>query len=102
MVSKKVMGYSRCGIPCGECYDNYDKKLKHGCERYPQKITNPDGVDDEYRIKQREKYRRKKQLSPKKVCPKCGANMVYKSVKGYRYTNNYFKCPKCRWLERVK
>jgi predicted RNA-binding Zn-ribbon protein involved in translation (DUF1610 family) len=105
MVSKRVMGYSRCGIHCDTCIDNYDKKLKHGCIMHDSKITNPNGIDTEERIKERVKYHphlAPKVEYPKKDCPKCGANMQYKVVKGYHHDNKYFKCPKCGWFEIVK
>ena len=35
-------------------------------------------------------------------CPKCGTNMVLKTVKGIRYDNSYYKCPKCHYLKVTK
>lgn len=103
MVSKRIRGYISCGIYCDTCADNYNKKFKHGCERYPQKITNSKGIDSEERILERIKNHPSlaHDTEQRKVpCPNCGANMEYKKVSKY-HNIGYYKCPKCHWVGRL-
>jgi len=96
----KVKGMERCGIYCDNCTNNY-KKVRKGCDLYPNKITNPDVKDKPEEIL-RKKLLKKEKEENSIPCPKCGARMELKTVHGITHINQYYKCFKCHWLKVYK